>query len=337
MSEPLVSISMITYNQRAYIVEAMECALQQETEYPFELVIGDDCSADGTDEMVEDYQKRHPNIIRVIRSERNVGVTANEARNLAACRGKYVAFCDGDDFWHRRDKLQLQVAYLEAHPDCGLVCSDRNVHYVASGKTIRDFNVYRKRRPPENPTVADFARGVAGLDSGAIPACTVVLRKDLLDRIIAADPYLHGGRAFMMNDTQRWAEIAHLAKMHYFEESLATQNAPPQSVSRPPDWRRSVRFLISVAEMFLYLCEKYALPPEIRARHERNWCRYSFELAFLERDFALAGRVLGRGYQFSPKEWVKYCSMRNALTHGSLRRVLWFRQRLVSRLAPPNV
>jgi glycosyltransferase involved in cell wall biosynthesis len=322
---------MITYNHRPYIAQAIDGVLGQETDYPFELVIGEDCSSDGTRAIVFEYQRQRPDVVRVVSSEQNVGATENEARTRDACRGKYIAFCEGDDFWHRRDKLQLQVAYLEAHPECGLVCSAYDVHYVVSGKTIRDFNACRHRRPPENPTLADFVQGVEGLDGGAIATCTVVLRRDLLQRIETADPHLYREKAFLMGDTQKWAEIAHHSRLHYLEECLATQNALPESASRSRDWRKTVRFFVSVAEMFLYLCEKYALPQEMRVRHEQKWGRFAFELAFLDRDLALARQALQRGYRLSWTEYVKYHSMRNALLYSAVRHALSFRRRLMSR------
>jgi len=319
---------MITYNHEAYIANSIECVLRQKTDFPFELVIGEDCSTDGTRRIAFDYQAKYPEIVRVVTSEQNVGIRANSRRTHAACRGKYLAYCEGDDFWQRQDKLQMQVSYLEAHPECGLVCSDRDVHYVVSGRTVPSFNRYRKRLVPENPTIADFVQGVQGLDCGAVPTCTVVLRKELLERIVAADPRLHGGGTFLMGDTQRWAEISHISGLHYIDESLATQNALPESASRSRDWGKTSRFLVSVAEMFLYLCDKYSLPKEVRARHEQDWCRYSFEQAFLDRNIALADEVLKRGYRLSAKEFVKYRSMKNSLLHGIVKRALAFRRRL---------
>jgi len=337
MSEPLVSVLMITYNHEAHIAKAIECVLRQKTDFPFELVIGEDCSTDGTRQIVFDYQAKHPEIVRVITSEQNVGAGENCRRTQAACRAKYLAYCEGDDFWQREDKLQIQVSYLESHPECGLVCSDRDVHYVVSGRTVPSFNRYRKRLVPENPSIADFVQGVQGLDCGAVPTCTVVLRRELLEQIVAADPRLHGGGTFLMGDTQKWAEISHISGLHYIDESLATQNALPESASRSRDWRKTSRFLVSVAEMFLYLCEKYSLPKEMSARHEWNWCRYSFEQAFLDRNLALADQVLQRGYRLSAKEFVKYHSMKNSLLHDVVKRALSLRQRLISGNELPGV
>ncbi len=127
MTTPLVSVKMITYNHEPYIRQAIEGVLSQKTNFPFELVIGEDCSTDGTREIVFDYAKRYPDIIHVITSEFNVGMKANGKRTFDACKGKYIAYCEGDDYWNRDDKLQKQVNYMESHPECGLVCSNYDV------------------------------------------------------------------------------------------------------------------------------------------------------------------------------------------------------------------
>ncbi len=118
---PLVSIKMITYNHEQYIAQAIEGVLLQETEFPIELVIGEDCSTDRTREIILEYQKQHPDVIRVITSEHNVGMKRNNWRTIGACRGAYMAFCEGDDYWTDRNKLQKQVEWLEANRDCSAV------------------------------------------------------------------------------------------------------------------------------------------------------------------------------------------------------------------------
>jgi glycosyltransferase involved in cell wall biosynthesis len=97
MSGPLVSVVMITYNQSKYIAAAIEGVLNQEVPFQYELVIGEDCSTDGTREIVSTYQKNHPEIIRVITSDIHVGMVRNFFRTSRACTGAFLAFCEGDE------------------------------------------------------------------------------------------------------------------------------------------------------------------------------------------------------------------------------------------------
>jgi len=117
---PMVSVVCITYNHGRFIREAIESFLMQETNFKVEILIGEDCSTDGTREIVFDYKKKYPDLVRVITSTSNVGMHANGSRTLNAVRGKYIALCEGDDYWIDPLKLQKQVDYMESHPECSL-------------------------------------------------------------------------------------------------------------------------------------------------------------------------------------------------------------------------
>ena len=121
MSEqPLVSVRTATYNHEKFIGQCLEGILMQRTDFPYEVVIGEDCSTDRTQEIVLAYEKKYPDKIHVRTSEMNVGPARNSLRIHQACRGKYHAMCEGDDYWIDPLKLQKQVDFMEAHPDVSL-------------------------------------------------------------------------------------------------------------------------------------------------------------------------------------------------------------------------
>lgn len=117
---PLVSICSITYNHEPYIRQCLDGMLSQKTNFPFEIIINDDCSTDGTTEIIKEYVAKYPNIIRPIFHEENQyskgvrGMFANFC--FPKARGKYIALCEGDDYWTDPLKLQKQVDFLEEHP-----------------------------------------------------------------------------------------------------------------------------------------------------------------------------------------------------------------------------
>ncbi len=115
--QPLVSVRVVTYNHEKYIGKCIEGILMQKTDFPFEVIIGEDCSTDKTREIVFDYMNRYKDIIKVITSDKNVGGQQNSMRVHKACSGKYHAICEGDDYWIDPLKLQKQVNFLEARPD----------------------------------------------------------------------------------------------------------------------------------------------------------------------------------------------------------------------------
>lgn len=121
---PLLSVLCLTYNHAPFIAESLESFLAQRVNFDIEVVVADDCSTDGTVDIVERFRGRLGDRLRLLRTEVNLGVTRNFRRALAACRGRYVAMCEGDDHWRGTDKLQRQIDYLEAHPDCVLAFHD---------------------------------------------------------------------------------------------------------------------------------------------------------------------------------------------------------------------
>lgn len=123
------SICIITYNNSSHIADAIDGALMQVADFDFEIVIGDDCSTDDTAEIVQQYQRNHPDKIRVISHTKNRGAIHNRKTTMEAARGEYIALCDGDDFWNDQHKLADQVAFLEANPDHAGSCTQAYVEF----------------------------------------------------------------------------------------------------------------------------------------------------------------------------------------------------------------
>jgi glycosyltransferase involved in cell wall biosynthesis len=117
---PTVSVVMVTYNHERYIAQALDSALEQVTDFDFEIIVGEDCSTDRTREIVRDYAARAGGRVRLFARERNLGLSENLRRSWAACRGEYIAILEGDDYWTDSRKLQRQADALEAHPEWAL-------------------------------------------------------------------------------------------------------------------------------------------------------------------------------------------------------------------------
>lgn len=125
---PLVSISCITYNHASYIKECIDGFLMQKTNFNFEVLIHDDHSTDGTEEIIKEYAKQHPDIIKPLFEKENqysLGKPIGSVVwNLPRAKGKYIAMCEGDDYWIDPYKLQKQVDIMENNPNCSLVISN---------------------------------------------------------------------------------------------------------------------------------------------------------------------------------------------------------------------
>lgn len=140
--KPLVSIWMITYNHETYIREAIDSILMQETDFDYEIVIGEDCSTDNTRAILLEYKKQYPKKFKLLLHEKNLGIVDNMLTTFNACNGKYVAMLEGDDAWTDPTKLQKQVDFMESHPE--YVVTYHNIEMVTpEGEHIRDGRYYR--------------------------------------------------------------------------------------------------------------------------------------------------------------------------------------------------
>ncbi len=114
---PKVSILISTYNHESFISDTIEGILSQKTDFPYRVIIGEDCSTDRTGEICLRYQSRHPNRITVLDRTANLGMNGNFIDAWKHCTGKYIAVCEGDDYWTDPSKLQKQIEFLDANPD----------------------------------------------------------------------------------------------------------------------------------------------------------------------------------------------------------------------------
>ncbi len=120
---PVVSIQCMAFNHEAYIADALESFLMQKTDFPFEIVVHDDASTDRTADIIREYEKKFPGIIKALYETENQWSKGSLKKIIAPyLKGKYLAVCEGDDYWTDIYKLQKQVNYLESHRELSCVC-----------------------------------------------------------------------------------------------------------------------------------------------------------------------------------------------------------------------
>lgn len=169
-SAPVVSVGMLAYRHAEFIGQAIESVVNQKCNFPFELVIGEDRSPDGTLDVILEYQRRYPQFIRVLTSDLNVGMHANSTRCLNAARGEFMAYCEGDDYWCDPEKLSRQVAVMRSFPECSLVFHAAFAEDAESmsRKLISKWSPY-----PRFFTAEEIILG----DGGLIPTASMMLRR----------------------------------------------------------------------------------------------------------------------------------------------------------------
>lgn len=143
--EPLVSICCTAYNHEKYLAQTLESFLSQRCDFAYEILIHDDVSTDRTADIIREYAARYPHIIRPMFQTQNQysqGVPINETFNFPRARGKYIALCEGDDYWCDPDKLQRQIAHMESDPGCTFCFTNGYVHDEAGVQPDRPFLPY---------------------------------------------------------------------------------------------------------------------------------------------------------------------------------------------------
>ena len=135
-SAPVVSVRCTTYNHEPYIAQALDSFLAQKTNFPFEVVVHDDASTDKTADIVREYEMKYPQIIKPIyETENQYSKRDGSLRKIVdnACKGKYIAFCEGDDFWSNENKLQKQYDFIEKNPSFSACAHNTNMINLVNG------------------------------------------------------------------------------------------------------------------------------------------------------------------------------------------------------------
>jgi glycosyltransferase involved in cell wall biosynthesis len=182
--DPVISICCITFNHESYIEDALKGFLNQITDFPIEILVHDDASKDSTAQIIQDYQRKYPNLIKPILQVENQfskGLLMNESFNFPRARGEYIAFCEGDDYWTDPKKLQMQKSFLEKNLDYSFC-----FHKVSELDATVQFDAYSAYTKLSKTTV--YSKDV--ILNHYIPTLSLVFRKKSLDEFL---PHLKGG------------------------------------------------------------------------------------------------------------------------------------------------
>ena len=178
-SKPAVSISCCTFNHERFIEDALEGFLIQDTDFPFDILIHDDASTDRTAAIIREYQQQYPNLIKPIYQTENQFSQGKKVARLNRNRaeGRYIAFCEGDDYWISAEKLQRQFDVLNQNQDIGMVHTE--ILYVNNEKlTITPPEAYvdLKNRDRDGDIFWDLL-----MNGNTILTASVMVRKELID------------------------------------------------------------------------------------------------------------------------------------------------------------
>jgi len=314
-----VSIPLITYNHENFLHQALDGILMQEVNFPYEIIIAEDCSTDGTREIAAEYANRYPEKIKLITSESNVGIIENSVRAVEACQGKYFAFCEGDDYWNDPQKLQKQVDYLEKNKDCGMIHTDVHYYFQELGKLVKDYHRTNSIKFPSGNVFLEILAG-----SYFIKTATVMVRRELF--LKAFNHELFNQKEWKLTDQAIWLDIAANSNIWYLDETTATYRLVEESLSRTKDIYKKHLFHKSLYDIKFYFWEKYSRDEEIKAKLDKD-----YHLMLLGDAFKMNNRKLAKqafdffknsGTSFPIKQKVKYWALQNRFIGLLLERVI---------------
>lgn len=230
MNEPIVSIVVLAYNLEKYIDQCIESLVNQSFDQPYEIVIGEDYSTDQTRNICLYWQAKYPDLVRVLIRPVNLGMSANFADTVKATKGKYIAFCEGDDFWCDRFKLQMQYDFLEATPSIGLVHTNFTM-IQESGLYIKKLN----KKLPSGKVLYKL------LEYSFIATLTVMIRREVLEKALndRGELILNNGKAV---DYPLWLTCATFTEIAYIDKVTSTYRVMQESASHSKDINKQIAY-----------------------------------------------------------------------------------------------
>lgn len=211
VDEPLISIVCTSYNHELFIRDALNGFFGQITKYPFEVIIHDDASTDDTQEIIKEYVDKYPKIIKPILQLENQwmekGISGTTKFAFPAARGKYIAWCEGDDYWTDPFKLQKQVDFLEANPDYVLCFHNADYLFQNGIKMLfsEKFNFLKLKNV--------FTRIDLFRERWFIPTASIVFRKNALIADFLKDVY--------SVDSTLYLVLSHFGRFYYIADSMS--------------------------------------------------------------------------------------------------------------------
>ena len=243
--KPLVSISCIVYNHAPYLRECFDGFVMQQTDFAFEVLVHDDASTDNSADIIREYTAKYPDIFKPLYQTENQysqGIPISATYQFPRARGKYIALCEGDDYWTDPLKLQKQVDFLEANPDYGMCYTQVQIYHHETNKFGKTFG-------------GPNTEYIEILKENTTPTLTVVANKNLiLEYIAEIKPETQN---WEMGDYPIWLWFAHTSKIKFINAITGVYRILQKSATHSPNIKKREEFIRSISDMKLFFAERY--------------------------------------------------------------------------------
>ena len=300
--ENLISVIVCTYNQERTIARTLDSILLQQCHIPYEIIVGEDCSTDNTLSICQAYAEKYPNIIRLIANKANKGIIDNYFDCLLACQGKWIADCAGDDFWTDPQKLEKEVAILEAHPEVTLVHTDWLCYDEEKGATFPPYPADSKHMKPfqnGNELIEDI---LTQSYRPVIHLCTSLYRRDVFIQAYQEDINLFRNKEFGCEDMQIAFIMSRRGRIAYISDKTLNYSVGHATISNTLNDEKQFCFVKRIANLVYYISTNYKIKSK---RIENYLIQRQFELAmhaFRSSSPALRDEIKTLGQQWHIKE-----------------------------------
>ncbi|MDD2635767.1 MAG: glycosyltransferase [Bacteroidales bacterium] len=229
---PILDIAILTHNHKDFILQCMESVLCQKTSYSFRIVVLDDCSTDGTTEILKNISKENPDKILLIVNDTNIGALKSATKGAGYVDAKYFCFLDGDDYWCNENKIQTQIDFLEKNPDYVGCFHDTKIQQT----NISDDINYLNRTQTYWKTYSQFNRYSSDFMPWSLIQRNIIPTASLIFRNIDLYGFLKNYKS--LEFSLSWAlhlEIIKNSKFKYFNEVWSVYNDHPKGISKKYD------------------------------------------------------------------------------------------------------
>lgn len=310
-----VSVVIITYKHENYIKETIEGVLMQECDCNIELIIADDNSPDETEIVVLDLIKNHVNghWIKYTKHSHNKGMMPNFIWALQQCSGKYIALCEGDDYWIDPLKLQKQVDVLESNEAYGVVHTDTQVYFQNADRFTKSLNADKKtnlenlKNPAEELILGRYS----------IYTLTTVFRRSLLDKVD-----FKAFSKFKMGDLPLWLTFTQFTKFYYIDESTAVYRKSEGSASNPANKCAKLDFKISSKEVRLFFAKSLELKESTINTVSDQYNRAVLRKKFEEKDSSEASKMFFSLHIKSLKDVILLLGCKSKIFNNVVKKVM---------------